>query len=293
METPTADEALKVAEATLENLNGTLLNVLTVEKPKTTAEIQNIAKIISKLSALVGNLIEFKTADILNANKWFTPWGHWDRQDPGFPDIIFNGQVKPSPGVEIKAWFPLSTEITGRFKDSEERFVNNEIDLAILAWIPEFLFWGKPKIIGVCISSGSSVAKARDTHYHNPPRYLVFEPEDTSNRTSNLQQSNTNGYVIQDSRQKSKAQAIVDSWGPNATQYSTKATYQRKLKDLMGRVDYRLDTNYAKIDRIRHAGIELFKTKMLNTEIYGRSIKSWIDIIQDLPEDVAADILQS
>ena len=34
-------------------------------------------------------------------------------------------------------------------------------------------------------------------HYHKPPDYLVFEPEDTSERTANLQQTNTNGYKLQ------------------------------------------------------------------------------------------------
>ena len=40
---------------------------------------------------------------------------------PGFPDTIFIGpNVTPSPGFEIKAWFPLATEITARFKDSQK-----------------------------------------------------------------------------------------------------------------------------------------------------------------------------
>ncbi len=39
-----------------------------------------------------------------------------------------------------------------------------------------------------------SIAEARDQHYHKPPDYLVVEPEDTSRRTKNLRQTNTNGY---------------------------------------------------------------------------------------------------
>ena len=41
------------------------------------------------------------------------------------------------------------------------------------------------------------VAQARDKHYHKPPGYLVIEPEDTSLRTINLQQTNTSGYKFQ------------------------------------------------------------------------------------------------
>lgn len=274
-------------------MQGTTLDILTLARPTSAAEIQNTAKIISKLSPLVANLIEFRSADFLNGNDWFSPLGKWVRQDPDFPDVLFKGSVSPSPGIEIKAWFPLATEITGRFKDSERRFEKNEIDLAILAWLPEFVFWGKPKIIGVCIVSGKSVAEARDHHYHQPPHYLVIEPEDTTDRTSNLQQSNTNGYVIQESNASkiAEAQGIVSSWGSGCEKYSTSAAYQKRIATLMAKFKYRLDTNYAKIDRIKHQGIESFKTEMLNKVIGGKSIKTWGTLIQNLPTDVAEDIL--
>lgn len=293
MKSYTYKEVLEAAERTLSEMQGTSLDVLTLSRPNSAAEIQNTAKIISKLSPLVGNLIEFRSADFLNANDWFAPLGKWIRQDPGFPDVLFQGSVSPSPGIEIKAWFPFATEITGRFKDSERRFENGEIDLAILAWLPEFVFWGKPKIIGVCIVSGKSVAKARDNHYHQPPRYLVIEPEDTADRTSNLQQTNTNGYVIQESNRSKldDAQKIVSSWGARGEKYSPSAAYQKKIAKLMATFKYRLDTNYAKIDRIEHQGIESFKTKTLNTIICGKTIKTWGRLIQNLPVDVAEEIL--
>ena len=59
----------------------------------------------------------------------------------------------------------------------------------------------------------------------------------------------------------------------------------------MAKFKYRLDTNYAKIDRIKHQGIESFKTEMLNKVIGGKSIKTWGTLIQNLPTDVAEDIL--
>ena len=59
----------------------------------------------------------------------------------------------------------------------------------------------------------------------------------------------------------------------------------------MAKFNYRLDTNYAKIDRIKHQGIESFKTEMLNKVIGGKSIKTWGTLIQNLPTDVAEDIL--
>lgn len=270
------------------SLVGTVFDVLTISKPQSSEEAANLAKIVSKLSPLMGNLIEFKVAEYLNSSGLVNCEGRWIRQDPGFPDIILDGSLQPAPGLEIKAWFPLATEITGRFKDSQNRFRNDEVDLAILAWVPEYIFWGKPKIIDVCVVSGRSVAKARDKHYHNPPHYIVLEPEDTTSRTSNLQQTNTNGYVMQDSQPQDieKANAIVASWGVNGKEYRTDRSYQNMLKQLQGVIKYRLDTNYAKIDRIKHSAIEAFKSEVMRKTFFGRTIKGWGDIVNDLPQSV-------
>lgn len=270
------------------SLVGTVFDVLTISKPQSSEEAANLAKIVSKLSPLMGNLIEFKVAEYLNSSGLVNCEGRWIRQDPGFPDVILDGSLQPAPGLEIKAWFPLATEITGRFKDSQNRFRNDEVDLAILAWVPEYIFWGKPKIIDVCVVSGRSVAKARDKHYHNPPHYIVLEPEDTSSRTSNLQQTNTNGYVMQDSQPQDieKANAIVASWGVNGKEYRTDRSYQNMLKQLQGVIKYRLDTNYAKIDRIEHSAIEAFKREVMRKTFFGRTIKGWGDIVNDLPQSV-------
>lgn len=285
-------EILEAAKEHLYALKGEVFDVLTISQPTSVEETRNLAKIVSKLSPLMGNLIEFKTTEFLNS-KLKRDSGVWKRQDPGFPDVIFDGGVTPAPGFEIKAWFPFATEITGRFKDSEDRFKNDEVDLVILAWLPEHIFWGKPRIVDVCVVSGKSVAMARDLHYHKPPHYLVIEPENTSDRTANLQQTNTNGYVIQDSSGVGlrRAKEIVKSWGLDGCCYSTSKDYQDRLKELMGKVKYRLDTNYAKIDRIEHDGIEVFKSTVLDRELDGRTIKSWGSIISDLPPAIAKELL--
>ena len=289
----TQKEILEKARKSLASLIGTTFDVLTISRPQSAEEIVNLAKIVSKLSPIMGNLIEFKTTDYLNADDSFKDQGIWRRQDPGFPDVIFDGTLKPAPGLEIKAWFPLATEITGRFKDSQTRFANDEVDLAILAWLPEHLFWGKPMIVDVCVVSGKSVAKARDGHYHKPPHYIVLEPEDTTARTSNLQQTNTNGYVIQDNSPEGTALArkIVASWGRKGIAYSPAAGYQTKLKQLQGAVKYRLDTNYAKIDRIEHPEIEAFKSRLLAKELFGKTIKWWSSQLGDFPPDLAMQFL--
>jgi|SRR5579884_403550 len=273
----TCAEILASASAHLAGLAGHVFDLLTISKPISPAAAVNLSRVVSKLSPLLGNLIEFNTVEFLNGQPEYRGLGEWQRQDPGFPDTIFVGpRVKPTPGFEIKAWFPLATEITARFKESQNHFREDQTYVCMLAWLPDQLIFGKPKIIDVCVVSGRSVGEARDNHYHNPPDYLVLEPEDTTARTRNLQQTNTNGYKWQGtSRQFEEAQKIVAGWGADGRKYKPTPEYQKLLRQLTNRFPYRLDTNFAKMDRIVHAGIEAFKQQVLNTTIHGLSIAQW------------------
>jgi hypothetical protein len=274
-------EILRLAGEHLQSLVGENMDVVDITKPPTLEYAEHLAKTISKLSPLVGNMIEFKVCEELNTLDW-KGLGEWERQDPGFPDTIFLGSVSPQPGIEIKTWFPLATEITARFKDSINHFEQDQTNVALVAWLPEYIIYGKPKIIDVWIGSAKSLAEARDKHYHRPPDYLVFEPEDTSARTSNLQQTNTNGYKFQgDVNLLKQAEGEVDDWGESGKLYEPTVEYQTKLKSLLGKYPYRLDTNFAKIDRIQHDQLEEFKTKVLETELHGHTIKQWSKLIGD------------
>lgn len=287
-------EILSIAKSELTSLDSNLIDVLDLTRPATLDYAKQLAKVISKLSPLLGNMIEFSTVDLLNEYDW-GGLGKWVRQDPGFPDALFQSDsIKPNPGIEIKAWFPFATEITARFKDSVTIFNDDNIDVALIAWLPEHVIWGKPQIIDVLVVSGKSVAQARDLHYHRPPDYLVFEPEDTSDRTSNLQQTNTNGYKLQtDKCDVTKAIEVVEGWGPHGKEYSPLLEYQRRLRTLYADFVYRLDTNYAKIDRIEHKDIEEFKQKVLNTQFQGKTIKQWSDILSSKDESVLETALRS
>ena len=150
----------------------------------------------------------------------------------------------------------------------------------------------KPKIIDVCIVSGRSVAEVRDNHYHNPPDYLVLEPEDTTARTRNLQQTNTNGYKWQGTpRLFVEAQELVRSWGPDGRRYQPEPAYQEKLRQLVSRFPYRLDTNFAKMDRIAHDGIEEFKARVLATQVLGLSIAEWSRLIFQASDETMRQLL--
>lgn len=271
---------LSTASKELSKLKGRTFDIVDVKCPSSIEYAVQLSKIVSKLSPLIGNLIEFSTIDTLNQHDWKSN-GNWLRQDPGFPDTLFKSDtILPNPGIEIKAWFPFTTEITARFKDSVTLFKPNHINVALIAWLPEHIIYGKPKIIDVLVVSGKSVAEARDKHYYKPPHYLVLEPEDTSSRTSNLQQTNTNGYRLQMEKcDIEEAQKIVDNWGEELLKYSPKSQHQEIIRSLLSRYTYRLDTNYAKIDRIGHSAIEKFKTCVGNSMVNGKTVREWKHIL--------------
>ncbi len=272
-----ANDILETASQSLIGLTSKTIDVVDVKRPHSIDYAMNFAKVVSKLSPLLGNMIEFTTVDLLNSYDWGDA-GVWERQDPGFPDATFNSNtILPNPGIEIKAWFPFATEITARFKESQNIFAENPfINVALIAWLPEHVIWGKPQIIDVLVVSGESVAKARDNHYHKPPTYIVLEPEDTSDRTGNLQQTNTNGYKFQeDKSDMQEAARVVRAWGADKLLYTPDQTYQNLIKSLQSQFIYRLDTNYAKIDRIEHEGIETFKENVLNAIFHGKTVKEW------------------
>lgn len=285
---------LNRASCELCNISGRILDIIDVKRPTSTDYAIQLSKVISKLSPLIGNLIEFSTVGFLNELDWSSE-GKWIRQDPGFPDALFKSStIIPNPGIEIKAWFPFATEITARFKDSVSIFEPNHINVALIAWLPEYVIFGKPKIIDVLVVSGKSIAEARDTHYHNPPHYLVVEPEDTTGRTGNLQQTNTNGYKFQEER--SDIQAALDfvrKLGKEFLVYKPNREYQDIVKSLQSRFTYRLDTNYAKIDRIEHPEIESFKERVLQTLFQGKTIKDWSHILASKDEALLRKELES
>lgn len=286
-------EAINRVSEHLNGLRGYVFDFLSLSKPQSPEAALYLLKTISKLSPQLGNHIEFSTAETLNNLKDFGPYGRWIRQDPGFPDIVFQGNIAPEPGLEIKAWFPLSTEITARFRESQNRFEFDHIYVAMLAWIPEQLIFGRPRILDVCVVSGKSVAVARDTHYHNPPDYLVLEPEDTAARTRNLQQTNTNGHKWQGTEaQFREAEKIVSQWGSSGKAYRPTRDYQKLLRKLTSQYPYRLDTNFAKMDRIVHPDIEAFKTRVMQTSVGGMTISEWLRLLSKGEDDAIQEALR-
>lgn len=264
------------ASAILKTKSGHRFNQLDIAQPKTQFEAINLLKITSKLSPIIGNLFEIDAVEALTSASVFKRSGTWIRQDPGFPDVLYKTGAEVEAGFEVKAWYPFATEITGRFKDSQRRFAFNQTCVLMFAWVPDHMLFGKPRLLDLCIVSARSIAAARDQHYHNPPDYLVIEPLDTSKRTRNLQQTNTAGYKFQGTpAEMEQARRVVARWGKDGIRYQSTSEYQKRVRELQANFTYRLDTNYAKMDRIVHGGLETFKTRVMNTSVEGHTIAEW------------------
>ena len=259
------------------------------------ADAPFLGKIVSKLSPMVGNLLEARIIQVLDeeAEHGFS----WRRQDPGFPDAVLvddRGNLTGS-GFEVKAWFVHSTELTGRFRESVNLLEPRDVRLLVVAWAMSHLVYGTPKILGVLATRGTETAKARDRHYWNPPDYLTIEPNDTTARTANLQQSNVNGFKLQeiDGERLRVAHEMTSEHGADRlAPHSPEA--QAVAQKLMATFPYRLDTNFAKIDRIESDDIENFKSSVLALTHEGRRVSQWTSLLRDLsleqgsPREVAA-----
>jgi hypothetical protein len=273
--TPIQD-IIERASLVLQAKIGHVFDQLEISKPRTQFEALNLLKITSKLSPIIGNLFEIEAVEALTAVKEFKHGGAWIRQDPGFPDVLYQTNQPVEAGFEVKAWYPFATEITGRFKDSQRRFASDQTYVVMFAWVPQHTLFGRARVLDLCIVSARSVAESRDRHYHNPPDYIVIEPLDTTKRTRNLQQTNTSGYKFQGTpADMEEARKLIAGWGKDPERYRAGVKYQALLRELQGKFKYRLDTNYAKMDRVIHAGLEAFKTKVMNTAVEGRTIGDW------------------
>lgn len=286
-------KVISEADLTLQSLVGDLVDTISV-KSLETRDAPFLGLVVSKLSPIIGNLLEKKITQILteSAAKGF----HWLRQDPGFPDAVLINESGEQTGFgyEVKAWYALSTELTGRFRESRNLLSGKHVKVVIVAWTMSHIVYGTPKILGILSVDADAVASSRDSHYFKPPQYLTVEPGNTTNRTKNLQQSNVNGYRLQvdDPTLIAKAKKLVaDKKGASLIPHSREA--QLLANELMSRYQYRLDTNFAKVDRIDNSEIENFKSAILGQSERGRTIKEWSKLLKDLNEDEGSQKFQT
>ena len=278
------DELLDIefrrAEAALGGLATRPVDLLTVKSLGADIDAVLIAKNISKLSPFVSTQVEnavIQTLTEVPAESGLD----WARQDPGFPDagLLYHG-VQSGHGIEAKAWYVCGTEITARFRASQVVLIGKRVYVVLVAWIMSDIVFGTPVILGYELFDSADVARVRDEHYHKPVNYLVIEPEDTAHRTTNLQQANVMGFKLQtiNATDIDHMRVLVgERWEQPYTDWSRSI-----CRVLRQNLTYREETNFAKIDRIDHGGIEDFKSRILNMDYCGRSVADWTQILRSL-----------
>lgn len=246
---------------------------------------------ISKLSPLVGNLIERRIPTLLSESQPGKTL-EWRRQDPDFPDAALFAAGEPvGAGFEVKAWFPMATEITGRFRESQNLLADKDIRVVVVSWMLSHVIFGTPEIVGVLVVDAQSVARSRDLHYHKPPDYICEEPHDTSERTRNLQQTNVLGFKLQEQDpDRLEAARNLYERSPAKNEGAETALGQALSRELLNTAAYRQDSNFAKIDRIAHPGIEAFKAEILARQFRGRSIGQWTKCIRALTKEGSGEV---
>ena len=278
------------ADEMLRSLAGETIDALAV-KSLDAVDAAFLGLIVSKLSPMIGNLLEARIIRLLDRESEHGM--RWIRQDPGFPDALLVDRYGESTdaGYEVKAWYALSTELTGRFRESQNLLAPRNVRVVIIAWAMSHIVYGVPQILDVLTVQGNQVAYSRDLHYHKPPGYLIAEPGDTTARTRNLQQTNVNGMKLQETNPGRIAEArLVVREHPGRNQPPHSPAAQALVRELMSRYSYRLDTNFAKIDRIDNPDIERFKRRVLDMSMRNRSIMSWTRLLKDLNSEAGAGV---
>lgn len=277
------DEEFRRAREALAVLAARPVDLLTVKSLGPDINAVLIAKNISKLSPFVSTQLENAVIETLTEVPGAEGLS-WQRQDPGFPDagLTYEG-VQTGHGIEAKAWYVCGTEITARFKASQTVLIGKRVYVIVVAWIMSDIIFGTPTILDYELFDAGDVARVRDEHYHRPIQYVVVEPEDTTDRTANLQQANVMGFRLQttdDARMQAMKVLLGDRWEHPHTDWS-----RSMVKVLRQNLDYREETNFGKIDRIDHPGIEAFKARVLAMDYQGRTVSQWTAIIRGLASD--------
>ena len=285
MDKKLADQWIAKAENKLKSLAGEEIPALSLNSLDA-SEAPFLGQIVSKLSPMIGNLLENRIVNFLNETR--DKDHYWVRQDPDFPDALLKATsgIETGVGFEVKAWYALSTELTGRFRESVNLLSGKNIKVVVVSWMMSHVVYGTPKILDVLVVDALEVAKSRDNHYHNPPDYLINEPNDTTARTRNLQQTNVLGYKWQETDPKRSADAHkFVKQHPNASSDPHSPEAQALVDALMNTYKYRLDTNFAKIDRIDNPDIEAFKSKVMAMSVRDKTLTEWQKLLGKLNSD--------
>lgn len=168
-----------------------------------------------------------------------------------------------------------------------------DVHVVLVAWNMDRIIHGQARILGVHVTPAIDLASTRDRKYHQPPTYLCVEPENTADRTRNLRQSNVNGYRLQRATDSelAEAKAFADSSRQAFLNGSHTPQASQATREMMRKWNYRLDTNFAKIERIHEPTIEAFTDEMQGEVLNGGlTVAEWTATLRNLTSDDPAKV---
>ncbi|MDG5821893.1 hypothetical protein [Natronococcus sp. A-GB7] len=269
-------------------IDGRKIDVLTVNRCDEDAVIEFL-KNMSKLSSLMSVQIEtraLKRVQSIHGDELPDNVGWVINERIGgekYPDLaLADFDYSPSsdwvwPGVEIKAWCPFATEMSGRMMKGQSIMQKYPDQLLLVAWLPEHLLYGQPKVIGTWVGDGLEMAKSRDNYWHNPPSSLILEPDFSPEREAHKQHTNVDRYLWDDdSSRKDEAEKMAKELELYDTSYSFDADYQQRVRELYSSFNYKKGTNFRKLTRLHHTPLDTFPDNIRkNTTVEGKTLAEW------------------
>lgn len=287
-------------------IDGRTMDVLTVNKCDEDAVVEFL-KNMSKLSSLMSVQIETRALKRVNAlyGDQLPDNAGWVINEriggEKYPDLAFaDFDFQPSsdwvwPGVEIKAWCPFATEMSGRMMKGQSIMQKYPDQLLLVAWLPEHLLYGKPQVIGTWVGDGLEMAKSRDEYWHDPPRSLILEPDFSPDREAHKQHTNVDRYLWDDSDAKlDEAREMARDLDLLGTAYSYEDDYQRRVRQLYSTFTYKKGTNFRKLNRLHHDPLDTFPERIRqNTMIEGKTLAEWNTLLKKGNADAFKTVLNS
>lgn len=256
-------------------------------------EVLDIVRSVSKLSAFISNIVEGRALRIANREHGdeLPANVEWVLNDTGrgekYPDLaLVDTEFDPPsdwiwPGIEIKVWCPLATEMTSRFKKGQSILQEFPSKISIFAWVPEQLVYGTPKFIGTWTGDALDVAEARDEYWHQPPVALIEEPDFSPDRLAHLQHTNVERRKWDGSDEElAEARQLMEEIDL-AEDYSTDEEYQEKVDRLISDFNYKKDSNWRKLARVHHASLDDFIDRVEGQKVQGNEFSTWEGYLDD------------
>ena len=278
----------RVAKDLQDWLDGETIDVLTVNRCKEESVIPFL-KNMSKLSSLIS--VEIESMALNRVSNYYgnelpqnVEWMLNERvAGEKYPDLALTDLTfdPPSnwvwPGVEIKAWCPFATEITGRMKKGQSIMEQYPDKLLLVAWVPENLLYGKPKVVGTWLGDGSDMAESRDDYWFNAPKSIILEPDFSPERDPSEQHTNVDRFLWDDDNSKlDEARELARELGISNSNYSYDEEFQRRVRRLYSEYNYNHGTNFRKLARLHYDPLDNFPDNLReSTYIEGKSLQEW------------------